>query len=311
MIDELLLDAAQRRSTVNDRAGAIVMLEELLRQKPDYGPALLMFARLQLAANPVAAANAVHRLVVTNPNDAEAMALLGLALSAMGRADEAVRAFQAVAALKPKDGAAQSDLAVSLLRAGDPHAALAAARRAIALAPTAPEPHANLGHAHNFLHQSEEAIAAFRKALALRPNFPDALLGIARAPDWVNVEVELATMYHEIGEWELAKETNLKALSLSQGVPYFYSNLLFEMQYDPNGNGAEAETLAWGARQVAAVRPIARPQNEDRHTDRPLRIGYVSADFYRHPIGWLASRIRRGRGGATVCRVRAYYVREF
>jgi predicted O-linked N-acetylglucosamine transferase (SPINDLY family) len=311
MIEEFLLNAAQRRSAANDRVGALVMLEELLRQKPDHAPALRMFARLQLAANPVAAANAVHRIVVANPHDAEAMTLLGLALSAMGRADEAVRAFQTVVALRPNDGAAHSDLAASLLRAGDPYAALAAARRAITLAPTAAEPHTNLGHARNFLHQSEEAIAAFRQALALRPKFPDALLGIARAyrdigrpstavaallraadlaPDWVNVHVELATTYHEIGEWELAKETNLKALSLSSGVPYFYSNLLFEMQYDPTGDGAEVETRLWGARQVAAVRPVARPESEDLRPDRPLRIGYVSADLYRHPVGWLGSR---------------------
>jgi protein O-GlcNAc transferase len=310
MIDEFLLDAAQRRSAANDRAGAIVMLEELLRRKPDHMSALRMLARLQLAANPVVAANAVHRVVTADPNDAEAMRLLGLALSAMGRADEAVRAFQAVTALTPDDGTIHSDLAVSLLRAGDPHAAIAAARRGVALAPTAPEPHVNLGHAHNFLHQSDEAVAAFRQALVLRPDFPDALLGIARAhrdlgrpstalaallraaelaPDQINVHVELATTYHEIGEWELAKETNLKALSLSPGVPYFYSNLLFEMQYDPNGNGAVTETREAGARQVAAVRPVTRPLNEDRDPDRPLRIGYVSADFYRHPIGWLGS----------------------
>jgi protein O-GlcNAc transferase len=309
MIDEFLLDAAQRRSVANDRTGAIVMLEELLRQNPDHLAALRMLARLQLAANPVVAANAVHRVVMANPSDADAMRLLGLALSAMGRADEAVRAFQAVAALTPDDGTIHSDLAVSLLRAGDPHAAVAAARRAIALAPTAPEPHSNLGHAHNFLHQPKEAIAAFRQALALRPDFADALLGIARAhrdlgrpstavaallraaelaPDWVNVQVELATMYHEIGDWELAKETNLKALSLSPAVPYFYSNLLFEMQYDPNGDGAQAETRVWGARQVSAVSPVTRPPN-DRDPDRPLRIGYVSADLYRHPVGWLGS----------------------
>jgi hypothetical protein len=58
------------------------------------------------------------------------------------------------------------------------------------------------------------------------------------------VQVELATMYHEIGDWELAKEMNLKALSLSSGVPYFYSNLLFEMQYDPSGDGAAVENYS-------------------------------------------------------------------
>jgi predicted O-linked N-acetylglucosamine transferase (SPINDLY family) len=309
---DFLFAAAQRRLAANDRTGAQVLLDELLRHSPDHAPALRMLADLQLATSPVAAANAVHRVIQANPDDLEALELLARALSAMGRHDESLRVFQRIAAVKPSHAAAHANLAVALLRAGDPHASIAAAQRAIALDATRPEAHAALGHAQNLLHQSEPAIEAFQKALSLRPNYADALLGVARAhrnlgrpstaiaalqrgaelaPNLTSLQVDLATVLREFGEGDAAVEALRKAIALSPALPFFYSNLLFDMQYDPNVGEAEAaaEARQWGLRQIAAVRPVALPADRDLDPDRPLRVGYVSADFYRHPVGWLAS----------------------
>ena len=150
---DFLLAAAQRRLAANDRAGALVLLDELLRHLPDHAPALRMVAEIELPTNPVAAANAIHRVVQAKPDDLSAKELLSRALSAMGRHDEARRAFEMVAAAKPANALAQANLSISLLRAGDPHAAIAAAKRAIALDPERPEAYAALGHAHNLLHR--------------------------------------------------------------------------------------------------------------------------------------------------------------
>jgi predicted Zn-dependent protease len=96
--DAFLFAAAQRRHAANDRTGALVLLEELLRVRPGHAPALLPLAELQLATSPVAAANAAHRVVQSNPGDQQAMELLARALSAMGRHDEALHAFRDAAA---------------------------------------------------------------------------------------------------------------------------------------------------------------------------------------------------------------------
>jgi predicted O-linked N-acetylglucosamine transferase (SPINDLY family) len=230
----------------------------------------------------------------------------------MGRHDEASRAFHTVAVGKPANSLAQTNLAISLLRAGDPHASITVAERAIALDPTAPEPHAALGHCHNLLHQSDQALDAFLTALRLRANFPDALLGAARAyrelgrpstaiaalqravavgPTLTGPLVDLATLLHEIGEAEAAKETLRKAIALAPNQLYFSSNLLLNMQYDPELDDAHAakEACQWGLRQTMAARAVALPLDRDRSPDRPLRVGYVSADLYRHPVGWLGS----------------------
>ncbi len=323
--DAFLFAAAQRRLAANDRPGALVLIDELLRLQPDHAPALLMLADLHLASSPVAAANAAHRVVQGNQGDRQAWELLARALSAMGRHDEALQAFRNVAAGMPANALARSNLAVSLLRAGDPHAAIAAAQESIELDPSAPEPYAALGHCHNVLHAADLAIAAFSKALSLRLQFPDALQGIARAyrdagqtstaiaallratdlaPHSTGPLADLATLFREFGETEEAAEALRKAIAQAPNLPYFYSNFLLDMQYDPDIDEARAtaEARQWGMRQTAAVRPVVLPPDRDRDPNRKLRIGYVSADFYHHPVGWLGCGpiIAHDRSAVTV-----------
>ncbi len=310
--DAFLFSAARRRFAANDRTGALVLLDELLQMRPEHAPALLMLAELQLAASPVAAANAAHRVVQSNPDDLQARELLARALSAMGRHDEALHVFRGVAAAMPANAFARANFSVSLLRAGDPHAAITAARHAIELDPTAPEAYAALGHGYNLLHQTEDAIATFYTALGLRPNFVDALLGASRAhrdqgqtstaiaallraaelsPHLTSLQVDLAILFREFGQADAARQALRRAIELAPNLPHFYSNLLLDMQYDPEIGEAQAaaEARQWGLRQTAAVRAIAPVPDRDRRPDRPLRIGYVSADFYHHPVGWLGS----------------------
>jgi protein O-GlcNAc transferase len=307
---DFLFAASQRRRAAGDQSGALVLLDELLCRLPDHVPALRSVAEMQIGTNPVAAANAAHRIVQAKPDDLEATELLGRALSAMGRHDESLRAFQIIAAAKPSNALAHTNLSVSLLRAGDPHAAIAAAEHAVDLDPTAPEAHAALGHGFNVLHRSQQAICEFDKALNLRPNYPDALLGVARAhrdlgrvgtaiaallraadmaPNLTSPLVDLATLFREFGDAAAARETLHKTVAMAPNLSPFYSNLLLDMQYDPDIDEAQAAAAAreWGRRQIAAVRAVSLAP--DRDPQRPLRVGYVSADFYRHPVGWLGS----------------------
>jgi protein O-GlcNAc transferase len=309
---DFLFAAAQRRRGAGDQSGAVVLLDELLCHQPDHVPALRMVAELQIVSNPVASANAARRIVQKHPGDLEATEMLGRSLSAIGRHDESLRAFQIIVAAKPSNVFAHTNLSVSLLRAGDPHAAIAAAERAIVLDRNVAEAHAALGHAYNLLHQSQQAIDEFHRALDLRPNYPDALLGAARAyrhlgrlstailallraadmaPNSTSPQIDLATYFREFGVADAARDTLYRAIAMVSNVSPFYSNLFLDMQYDPDIDEVQASAAArqWGLRQIAAVRPISRSSDRDRNPDRPLRVGYVSADLYRHPVGWLGS----------------------
>src|SRR5262249_14946545 len=69
-----------------------------------------------------------------------------------------------------------------------------------------------------------------------------------------------------------------------------HSTLLLGMQYV---DGAEPEPLLaahrqWDAAYARPLLPATPPAIWSSAGDRPLRIGLISADFGRHPIGFLA-----------------------
>ena len=306
-----LFAGAQRRVAGGDRAGALVLLDELLlRDGHDLAAALLM-AELLLDVDPPRAAAMLHRILAVHPRDGGALGLLGRALSGCGRLDEAVLAFAEAAAGMQRDGVAFANLAVALLRAGNPTGARDAAWQAVTLAPERPEAHASLGHACAALDDIAAASAAFTAALVRSPEMTDALLGLARVqrargatadalgtlrrvttldPRNADAHVELATLQREAGDPAGAAASHRAALARAPTLPYFASNLLLAQHYDPCCDEASAANAAraWGADRVASVVPIARPAG-DRDRSRKLRIGFVSADLYRHPVGWLGA----------------------
>ena len=144
----------------------------VLRIKPDHPDALIVSAMIRINDNPHSAALLAGQVIKHVPNHVPAWTLLGQAVSALSRADEAVRAFTRAVQLNPKDANAQSNLSIALMRAGNPWPAIDAAKRALELSPTLPEAFASLGHAYNVLDMSEDAISAFKTALRQRPNSP-------------------------------------------------------------------------------------------------------------------------------------------
>jgi protein O-GlcNAc transferase len=309
---DFLLDAANRRRAAGDQLGASVFLDEILRIEPDHPEALMSLAMMRVADNPHSAALLAGRLIKQTPDSLAAWTLLGQAVSGLSRGDEAVQAFARAVQLNPNDANAQSNLSIALMRAGNPWGAIEAANRAIALNPVLPEAFASLGHAYNVLEKSEEAISAFKTALRLRPNFPDALLGLARAeqtsgrPSRAIVALlraseisggrqeflaSLATAYREIGDIESAGTVSRKAADLSHPLSYLASNRLMSEQYDPEVDDQAAAKTArdWGNYQIAMIRATQRADRFANVGADKLRVGYVSADIYRHPVGWLGA----------------------
>src|SRR5208337_78671 len=309
---DFLHNAAQRRRAAGDLLGASVFLDELLRMEPDHPEALMSLATIQITDNPHSAAVLAGRIIKQAPNNVAAWTLLGQAVSTLSRADEAVQAFARAVQLNPDDASLQSNLSVALMRAGNPWAAVDAAKRAMTLNPKLSEAYASLGHAYNVLEMSEEAISAFKTALGLRPNFPDALLGMSRAeqnsgrPSRAVVALlrasefsrgrqeylaSLATAYREIGDLESARSVSRKAAELSHRPSYLASNTITAEQYDPEVDDQAASKAAenWGAYQIAMTRPAPRADSPAKVKGDRLRVGYVSADIYRHPVGWLGA----------------------
>ena len=306
--DAVALEAARRRLTAGDRHGAAVLLEEALAQAPGHVALMVELGRILLPAEPKAAAALMRRATTADPRALQAWNLFGEALSASGQHDEARTAFTRAVDLAPGDCAVLTNLAIAQLRAGDPHAAIATAQRAIAIDPGHPLAHAGLGHALNILQRSAEAREAFARALAIDGEDPEILRGMATAlvdmgrPSWAvlallraqarapqsrAVTMALAQAWMEAGDLAAARSVRRKASGMLTDER-FGSNALMCMQYDPGIDEADATRVAraWGAQAMARAghrpAPVRAPV-----AGRRLRIGYVSADFYRHPVGWL------------------------
>ena len=320
---DFLVTAARRRAASGDTAGAATLLDEALVQDPRHAVAAGLLADMLVASDPPRAAAIARALLADRPDDAATLDTLARAASALGDTAETVAVFRYLAAQRPGDAGLHANLSLALLRLGLPHEAAAAARHAIACDPGLVEAHANLGHALNALRDGDAALDAFRAALTLRPEYPDALLGVARvqldrgqpaaavlalrraeagAPGLATVQTDLAAALQVLGAHQDSMAAHRRAMALDPAMAAYGSNLLMAMQYVPEVTTPEAvaEAQAWGLRQ--SLVPRAGSATLDRDPERPLRIGYVSADFGRHPVGWLGGRVigRHTRPAFTV-----------
>ncbi len=98
----------------------------------------------------------------------------GVALTARGDMDEALKHFREAVRLKPDYIEARTNVATALARQGRMDEAVEAFREALRLRPDYYLAHHNLGQALAQQGNHEEAMDHFLQALSIKPNYPDA-----------------------------------------------------------------------------------------------------------------------------------------
>src|SRR5262249_37652634 len=141
-------------------------------------------------------------------------------------------------------------------------------QRAIELTPSSAAVWNALGAAQAGQDLFDEAEESFRRAIDLDPTFA------------------LAHMNHALalgnsGRIAEAIVSNRRALALRPERDAWHSNLLFDMPFDPACDAASilAEATEWNARHAKHV-ACRNAHDNDRSPERPLRVGYVSPNFY-------------------------------
>jgi protein O-GlcNAc transferase len=219
---------------------------------------------------------AVHfrRALEANPGYADAHNNLGVALRELGRRDEAAASFERALACRERYVEAHSNLGNLLHEMGRFDAALTHCRQAVAIDPQLAEAHSNLGHVLHAVRRYEEALASFRRTLELKPNLAEA-------------HSNLGALYRDIGRLDLSVQSYRAALQNRAGYLEAHSGLLFSCNYLADESGPAL--LAHARRYGAAAANRARPYTSWPNTPDParrLRIGFVSSDLYRHPVGY-------------------------
>lgn len=237
----------------------------------------------------------------------------GLYAAQHGDAPAAVTAFREALSVRPTSAAALVNLGNVLLSTGDFSGAIGSFRQAIALQPKLLAAHCGLGNALKAGDDFAGAVAAYEAALALDARALPALANLsttllrqgrlerahevatqalALAPDRGELYGNLGSILRQQGRAREAVAAIRQAITLGRNDFNARTDLLFALSTDPDCSAAEylAQAQDFGQRVAAVARPYAYAPERFR-TTRPLRVGLVSGDLRRHPVGYFLATV--------------------
>jgi predicted O-linked N-acetylglucosamine transferase (SPINDLY family) len=245
---------------------------------------LLLQALAAHRAGRLADAEPLYRAaLVAQPDDADALHLLGVLVDQRGAADEAVALIGRAVALRPAAPMFRLNLANAQAKAGRRDLAVQSLRSALQLDPTMAPARGNLAQLlcveAGALWQGArlvEGLAMAREAVAFNPALPEA-------------QAELGRILVELGRAREAEQALRAVIALRPQSMAARSALLLSLFYrDDLDPAAIAATHRQQMQDWAVACGLARaalpPASADRHG--PLRVGFLSADFRQHSVGW-------------------------
>jgi predicted O-linked N-acetylglucosamine transferase (SPINDLY family) len=232
----------------------------------------------------------------------------GIAHQQAGRLHAAEDIYRQILEQQPEHVEALHWLGVAALQRGQYQAAIELIGKALERNPGHVSAHNNIGLAWQGAGQLEQAGTAFRQALLLAPEDVDIELNLGKVLFEQGKLSEAAAIYQQAiahaPNFALAR-SNLGAVRLAQGRqggaidclrtamklephPETHSNLLYAMHYDSrfDADALRSEALRWNHAHAIPLKPQGHRHRNEPHPGRRLRLGYVSADFRRHPVGW-------------------------
>ncbi len=196
---------------------------------------------------------------------------LGTILQESGRIDDAISCYARAIALQPELPGGHANLGFALQEKGDLHGAIAACRRSLSIQPMA-ETHNHHAMALTRMGAVVEAIEIFELALALQP-------------DHLSARCNLAAALSDAGRQQEAIETYREVLRRDPDSHLAHSNMLFYLSVDDSTTPAAYLDAARAFDRTMKPMPYDRSRAANL-PGRKLRVGFVSADFIAHPVGY-------------------------
>jgi protein O-GlcNAc transferase len=178
--------------------------------------------------------------------------------------------------------AAMREIALASERKGDGKAALLAYQSALALDADNLDILILLGNLYKRLRQPDAARHTYQRALAV-------------APTCVEAHFNLATLDQDAANYTQAIQAYQRVLQHSPGIAQAWHNLAACLTYAPETPRMTVKAALSGFAQGLHAPPRSNQKfMRDFDPERRLRVGYVSADFRAHPVGYLAAPLIEG-----------------
>ena len=225
-----------------------------------------------------------------------------------GKLDLAVRSVEKLVGKEPENTDALLLLGMFLTQSGDFQAAAAALERAVQLSPHTAGYRNNLGNALLHLKKHAEAEHQFSHAISLQPNYHLAWLGLAIArrlmgrtgaaldaleqgkklrPDWPELDREYGLALEAADRVPDAIRLLGQTIERHEKLPSLHSNYLMLLNYSTLTSAEIGRAHLEHARYYAN---LPHSPVRQRQTNR-FRIGLLSGDLLTHSVGYFTSAI--------------------
>jgi protein O-GlcNAc transferase len=278
--------AAQQRG---DSGAAVALFEQALAINPRDLATLNNLGIAQLQRRDFAGAiRALEAALAIDPELVAAANNLGNVYRERGQLDLAETWYRRAVTLAPTRSSAVNNLSVTLRDQGRLAEAVAGFRQAIELDPANIAARCNLATTLSQLGQREESVGEYRKAFERDPASDQAAAGLlqelSHIADWPAI-VRLVPIVDGMNQRAMAAglrtpEQPLHSITRSDDAAY---NLAIARSHSQ----ATTRRMEW--QRALLRRPAAAAGSDGR-----LRIGYLSADIWDHPIAHLSAGLFAG-----------------
>ena len=225
------------------------------------------------------AVNCYNKSIQLNQKFIDPYINLGNIFNEYGKFDDARKIFLKVIELNPNYSKGYSGIGRSLKNLGNIQQAIENYEKAIQLEPNNPEAYNNLGVALRNQDKLEEAIENYKKAIQIDPKFSQA---------YYNLGVSYQAKYKLDDAIDFYKKT----LEIDSEYLPARSNLIYIQNYSLKYNSDDY--LDHAKKFYASLKKIDEKEFEKFQFEKKpnkLRVGFVSGDFRKHPVGYILKNI--------------------
>lgn len=300
---------AVRAHRQGDVERARSLYQDLLKLTPGNLVASYNLALIQAASGEVRAAERLlQKTLKKNPKHAPSWYTLGKVHMARGRPAKARPSFEKAIRLDSGLFDAHLELVNACIEMGDAISAKSAAQRGAAVFPGRGELHHQLGVGFLSNNDFDEAEKYFNRSLEIDPELHSSAYNLGKLarkkgefsradslyrrtidlrPGFRKAKFNLAHVLLFLGRVEESSRIYLDILKTAPNDLRVVSNYLMNCQYQPGVTPFRLRDRHKLWERHCASRPPTDYAHA-RDPDKRLRIGFVSPDFRRHPVGYFA-----------------------